>query len=123
MKKLVSLIMDQYIVPFSIKDFTLDLIFKKNINNKMFIILDVYTVGEIMAKTVAKAYWKEVVNCELSDLGLYEKLSFQHNVGSLSGTYDDAMEYIDKHRSNNIYAHDCSERCKKKGVQCNILYL
>ena len=46
--------MDQYIVPFLIKDFTLDLIFKKNINNKMFIILDVYTVGEIMAKNSGK---------------------------------------------------------------------
>jgi hypothetical protein len=69
--------MDQYIQFLfrSRLNFTLDLIFKKNINNKMFIILDVYTVGEIMAKTVAKAYWKEEVNCELSDLGLDEKWS------------------------------------------------
>ena len=75
-----------------------------------------YNIGEITAKTVAKAYWKEEVNCELADLGLDEQWIFKNDAGSLSGTYDDAMEYADKHRSHNIYSHDCSERCRKKGT-------
>lgn len=75
-----------------------------------------YTIGEITAKTVANAYWKEEVNCELADLGLDEKWTFKRDRGSLSGTYDDAMEYADKHRSHSIYSHDCSEQCQKKGT-------
>ncbi len=68
------------------------------------------------AKLVAKAFWKEEVNQELSDLRVDEKWSFVPNADScLSGTYDDAMEYANKHRSQNIYSHDCSELCKKKG--------
>ena len=47
--------------------------------------------------------------------GLREKWTFCKEAGHLSGTYDMAMEMIDRACSDKLYEHICSEHCKTKG--------
>ncbi|CAB3993607.1 Hypothetical predicted protein [Paramuricea clavata] len=114
--------MRQYVYERSQNMFTIPMVTELRMQSIQNLKSETYNVGEITAKLVAKAFWKEEVNQELSDLGIDEKWTFVPNAaGCLSGTYDDAMEYANKHRSHSIYSHDCSDLCKKK--VCVALYV
>lgn len=63
--------------------------------------------GEMSSKSVAKFFWKEELSEELQDLGLLEKWVFSQQKGSLYGSEEDAMEYVEKIRSENLYHHEC----------------
>jgi hypothetical protein len=53
---------------------------------------------------------------ELASHGLREEWIFSSKEhGPTCGTYESAMEMIDKNRCEHLYMHDCSDRCKSKG--------
>ena len=72
--------------------------------------------GEISSKSVAKIFWKQELVEELQDLGLHEKWVFTQKRGSLSGSDEDAMEHVERIRSENLYHHECSPSCQRKGL-------
>ena len=73
--------------------------------------------GEIHRKTVANAFWE----CELYDELLQNSISHMWSFTSkkredgLSGTKDDAVEYIVKNRTSTTYNHICHQSCAAKG--------
>lgn len=68
------------------------------------------------AKAIAKCFWHREVEEELLEHSLREEWVFSSSKATLtSGNYDDAMEYFDRKRSNEIYPHHCSDHCKGKG--------
>lgn len=75
-------------------------------------------VGELSAKTAAKSYWKKELEQELDDLSIREKWSFSKVKGleRLEGSEEDAMDFIETKRSNELYNHNCSKRCQDKGL-------
>ena len=75
-------------------------------------------MGELSAKTVAKSYWKKELEDELDDLHLREEWTFgeategqQH-----TGSEDDAMEFVECKRSEQLYSHNCSKKCQDRGL-------
>jgi hypothetical protein len=88
--------------------------------------------GELSAKAVAKSFWHKEVEDELSELGIRElwTITDQRNLNEKCGTYDNAMEFVDVNRCDNLYSHDCSANCKSKGkfygsclFVCNVVYM
>ncbi len=71
--------------------------------------------GELSSKAIARCFWHHEVEEELAALGLREKWTFSNKPGPLTGDYDQAMEFIDKNRCDQIYTHTCSDHCKSKG--------
>jgi hypothetical protein len=72
--------------------------------------------GELPAKALAKCFWQREVEEELATLGLRGKWVLSKEPGPLSGSYDHAMEMVDKMRSCQLYLHNCSDHCKSKGI-------
>jgi len=75
-------------------------------------------MGELSAKTAAKSYWKKELEDELDDLHLREEWTFgkvsedhQH-----TGSEEDAMEFVESKRSEQLYSHNCSKKCQDKGL-------
>lgn len=48
-------------------------------------------------------------------MGLYDKWAFSQKRGPLSGSEEDAMEHMEKIRSETLYDHECSPGCQRKG--------
>lgn len=71
--------------------------------------------GELSAKAIAMSFWHHEVEEELTSLGVREKWTFCKEAGDLSGTYDTAMEMVDKIRCEQLYSHTCTGHCKSKG--------
>ena len=72
--------------------------------------------GEISPKSVAQIYWTKELEEELSDVGMREKWLFKENGSqTFCGNEDAAMEFVEKKRSEQLYPHNCSDHCKKKG--------
>ncbi len=71
--------------------------------------------GELSTKVVATSFWHHEVEEELTSLGFREKWTFCKESGDLSGTFDMAMEMIDKIRCDQLYSHTCTGHCKSKG--------
>jgi hypothetical protein len=72
--------------------------------------------GGLSAKAVAQSFWHREVEGERQEIGLRGKLIFASEKSSeLSGTYDDAMKFIDAIRCDSLYSHECSANCKVKG--------
>lgn len=70
------------------------------------------------AKAIAKCFWHKEVEEELLDHGLREQWIFSsEKCTTMSGSYDDAMEFINKKRSDELYLHNCSAHCKGKGTK------
>lgn len=73
------------------------------------------------AKAIAKCFWHREVQEELLEHGLQEEWVFSSlKTTPTSGNYDDAMEFFDRKRSNEIYEHNCSDHCKGKGELTNL---
>lgn len=68
------------------------------------------------SKIVAKSFWTREVENELEERGVRSTWVFSKEKGELKGSEDDAMEYICRERSGEIYQHVCSSGCKKKGI-------
>lgn len=69
------------------------------------------------AKGVAQGYWTRELEEELEELGIREKWLFTTNTGqSFSGSDEEAMEFVERNRSEKLYEHNCSNQCKKKGI-------
>lgn len=75
-------------------------------------------MGELSAKTAAKSYWKKELEDELDDLELREEWTFgKANEGQQhTGSEDDAMEFVESKRSEQLYNHNCSKKCQDKGL-------
>lgn len=75
-------------------------------------------MGELSAKTAAKSYWKKELEDELDDLQLREEWTFgKANEGQQhTGSEDDAMEFVESKRSEQLYNHNCSKKCQDKGL-------
>ena len=75
--------------------------------------------GEMSAKAVAQSYWTKELEEELEELGIREKWLFTTNAADrpFSGNEEEAMEFVEKNRSEKLYDHDCYNQCKKKGKQ------
>ena len=72
-------------------------------------------------KAIAKCFGHKEVEEELLDQGLREKWVFSsEKCTPMSGSFDDAMEFIDKKRSDELYLHNCSAHCKGEGTKCII---
>jgi len=79
--------------------------------------LGVMITDELTAKFAAKSYWKKELEEELNDLGIQEKWSFNKTSAlPYSGSEEDAMEYVESRRSEQLYAHTCSKLCSDKGL-------
>ena len=75
-------------------------------------------------KAIAKCFWHQEVEEELLAHDLREQWIFTSEKCApwpMSGTYDDAMEFIDKKRSDELYLHSCSDHCKQKGAFENVV--
>jgi hypothetical protein len=75
--------------------------------------------GEMSAKAVAQSYWTKELEEELEELGIREKWLFTTNAAGrpFSGSGEEAMEFVEKNRSEKLYDHHFSNQCKKKGKQ------
>ena len=75
------------------------------------------SIGCLPAKTAARSYWKRELEEELDDLGIREKWSFKKTDGGqhLAGTDEDAMEFAERKRAEQLYQHNCSKLCEQKG--------
>jgi hypothetical protein len=68
------------------------------------------------AKAIAKCFWNRETELELDVHGLREEWLFKAEKGGpLTGNVDDVMEYVDKRRCGELYAHKCSASCQEKG--------
>lgn len=77
--------------------------------------------GELSAKMAAKSYLKNELEEELNDLGIREKWCFSKSSAlPYSGSEEDALEYVESRRSEQLYAHTCSKLCSDKGLFCTI---
>ena len=82
--------------------------------------------GEMSPKAISQCFWHKEVEEELFCHGLREDWSFCKEPGPTSGTYDHAMQIIDK-KHEQLYLHNCSDNCKSKGrlstldVNCYII--
>jgi len=72
-------------------------------------------LGELTRKTVAKCFWEQELIEELKDLGLANTWVFCQEREKMQGTQVDAMEHVEKVRSEMLYSHECSDGCKEKG--------
>ena len=68
---------------------------------------------ELSAKAVAMGFWHREVEQELQGIGLCDKWAFYKSkqISNYSGSYN-AMEFIDSHRCENLYPHECPAKCK-----------
>ena len=71
--------------------------------------------GEMSPKAISRCFWHREVEEELSCHGLREDWTFSKTTGPTSGTYDHAMQIIDKKRCEQLYMHNCSDHCRSKG--------
>ena len=86
----------------------------------LFLLLGVMITGELSAKLAAKSYWKKELEEELNDLGIREKWCFNKSSSLLySGNEEDAMEYVESRRYEQLYAQTCSKLCSDKGMFYN----
>ena len=76
-----------------------------------------HIVGVIHRKTVAKAFWECELYDELLQSNMNDKWSFtkEENENELSGTKDNAVEYIVRKRTSTTYDHECHLGCAAKG--------
>ena len=74
--------------------------------------------GELSAKAVAMGFWHREVEQELQEIGLRDKWAFckSKQISNYSGSYDNATEFIDSQRCENLYSHECPANCKRKGT-------
>ena len=73
--------------------------------------------GELSGKAIAKCFWHCEVENELLDHNLRDKWLFSTKKScTLSGTFDDAMQFIDQKCCEQLYLHNCSDHCKAKGT-------
>ena len=81
-----------------------------------------YTSGKLW-KTVANAFWKCEMYEELSQSKISDKWSFtnENNKNELSGTKDNAIEYMVRKRTSTTYDHKCHQSCALKGRLMNTL--
>jgi hypothetical protein len=78
-------------------------------------VYQVYCQEGCQQRLLHKVFGIEVEG-ERQEIGLREKLIFASEKSSeLSGTYDDAMKFIDAIRCDSLYSHECSANCKVKG--------
>ena len=71
--------------------------------------------GEMSPKAISQCFWHKEVEEQLPSRGLREDWSFSKKTGPTSGTYDHAMQMVDKKRCEQLYLHNCSDHCKSKG--------
>ena len=71
--------------------------------------------GEMSQKAISQCFWHREVEEELACHGLREDWSISKMPGPTSGTYENAMQLIDKKRCQQLYMHNCSNHCKSKG--------
>jgi hypothetical protein len=66
---------------------------------------------------LAKCFWHREVEEELACMDIRDKWTLcAKEFGPLSGSYDHAMEMVDKMRCGHLYLHNCSDHCRSKGT-------